>query len=264
MNKIIIVAVSILTLFSCSRTGRGRSESQELKSTETLPSQNKNGVSNENEEVIREFTPKEFTTLSVNLPVDVVYAQGEAKVRVVSKAKYADHIAVRQGSDGNVVIESDDRRVRFWKGTKIYISSEYLDELNLNGALEFQCNSQIRSRNRFSLNLNGSNDVDILGIETNCSMFTCNGSADLKVHSLNSSIVGIRINGSGDMSISGISAESIEAKVNGSGDVTLEGETATAYIDIKGSGNIDASRLKTESIRYSSKGFGKIKLSEAK
>lgn len=253
--------MSIFTLLSCNGGGQGQSSasvpesSAPVVSGTIVPGQG-------NDEVMKEIDLKAFTSLTVNLPADVVYTPGDSKVLIVAKSKHIDHILVRQGDDGAVVIESDDKKIRFWSGTKIYLGSKYLSELKLNGSLEFDCRGTIVSRDGFSLNLNGASDVEIFGIDADWTEITCNGAADLELHSLKSDDVAIKVNGAGDMDLHGIRAKAVDAKINGAGDIDLEGEADTVTLSINGAGSIDASHLRAKIVRPNVKGIGSIRTSE--
>lgn len=253
--------MSIFTLLSCNGGGQGQSSasvpesSAPVVSGTIVPGQG-------NDEVMKEIDLKAFTSLTINLPVDVVYTPGDSKVLIVAKAKHIDHILVRQGDDGAVVIESDDKKIRFWSETKIYLGSKYLNELKLNGSQEFDCRGTIVSRDGFSLNLNGASDVEIFGIDADWTEITCNGAADLELHSLKSDDVTIKVNGAGDMDLHGIRAKRVDAKINGAGGIDLEGEADTVTLSINGAGSIDASHLRAKIVRPNVRGIGSIRTSE--
>lgn len=253
--------MSIFTLLSCNGGGQGQSSasvpesSAPVVSGTIVPGQG-------NDEVMKEIDLKAFTSLTINLPVDVVYTPGDSKVLIVAKAKHIDHILVRQGDGGAVVIESDDKKIRFWSETKIYLGSKYLNELKLNGSQEFDCRGTIVSRDGFSLNLNGASDVEIFGIDADWTEITCNGAADLELHSLKSDDVTIKVNGAGDMDLHGIRAKRVDAKINGAGGIDLEGEADTVTLSINGAGSIDASHLRAKIVRPNVRGIGSIRTSE--
>ncbi len=253
--------MSLFALLSCNGQGRGQSSAPASESS--LPVVSGTIVSGQgNDEVMKEIDLKAFKSLTINLPVDVVYTPGDAKVLIVAKSKHIDHILVRQGEDGAVVIESDDRKIRFWSETKIYVGSKYLNELKLNGSQEFDCRGTIVSRDGFSLNLNGASDVEIFGIDADWTEITCNGAADFELHNLKSDEVSIKVNGAGDMELHGIRAKTLDAKINGAGDIDLEGEADTVTLSINGAGSIDASHLRAKIVRPNVKGIGSIQTSD--
>lgn len=261
MNKAFILTISILALLSCGGCGQRQSSASDLESSapvisgSIVPGQG-------NDEVMKEIDLKAFISLTVNLPVDVVYTPGDAKVLIVAKSKHIDHILVRQGEDGAVVIESDDKKIRFWSGTKIYVGSKYLSELKLNSSQEFDCRGTIVSRDGFSLTLNGAADVEIFGIDADRTEITCNGAADFELHSLNSDDVTVKVNGAGDMDLHGIRVKRIDAKINGAGDIDLEGEADAVMLSINGAGRIDARHLRAKVVHPNVKGVGSIRTSD--
>lgn len=253
--------MSLFALLSCN--GHGRKQSSAPASESSLPVVSGTIVSGQgNDEVMKEIDLKAFKSLTINLPVDVVYTPGDSKVLIVAKSKHIDHILVRQGEDGAVVIESDDKKIRFWSETKIYVGSKYLSELKLNGSLEFDCRGTIVSRDGFSLNLNGASDVEIFGIDADWTEITCNGAADFELHDLKSDEVSVKVNGAGDIELHGIRAKTLDAKINGAGDIDLEGEADTVTLSINGAGRIDASHLRAKIVRPNVKGIGSIQTSD--
>ena len=224
MKKIIAAAIAFAALTACSFTISGSNGSE---------------LSGSSQEVTRTFDVAPFDVLTINVPGDVVYEAGAPKVVIVAPEKYMEHILVEPERDGSLVIKSDDKKIRSFKNTKIYVTSDLLSELTINGAVDMECKHGIRSAGNFDLTLNGAGDLDIDGLEA----------AD----------VTIRCNGAADLDIKGIRAAALDVTMNGAGDIKVAGEAERAWLTINGAGDIDATKLKTAFIRPSVHGVGSVR-----
>ena len=185
----------------------------------------------------RTFDAAPFDILTVNIPCDVVYETGEPKLVIVASEKYMEHILVEQ--DGNsLVVKTDDKKIRSFKSTKIYVTSDLLSSLTVNGAVDMECRHGIRSAGDFALTINGAGDVEIKGLDADAIMVRCNGAADLEILD--------------------ITAAGIDVTINGAGDATLTGAVDYANLTINGAGDINARGLVANSIRPSVRGVGSI------
>ena len=223
MKKIIAAAIAFAALTACNFTISGSNGSE---------------LSGSSQEVTRTFDVAPFDVLTINVPGDVVYEAGAPKVVIVAPEKYMEHILVEPERDGSLVIKSDDKKIRSFKNTKIYVTSDLLSELTINGAVDMECKHGIRSAGNFDLTLNGAGDLDITGLEA----------AD----------VTIRCNGAADLSIKDIDACDLDVTINGAGDARLTGKVDNALLTINGAGDVDARNLEARSIRPSVRGVGSI------
>ena len=180
-----------------------------------------------------------FDVLTINIPCDVVYETGTPKVVIIAHEKYMEHIVVEQDGNGRLSIKTDDKKIRSFKDTKVYVTSDVLSSLTINGAADMECKHGIRSTGDFSLTLNGAGDLDIAGLEAADVTIKCNGAADL--------------------GLSGLKAANLDITVNGAGDVKVAGEADRAWLTINGAGDIDAINLEAASIRPSVHGVGSIR-----
>ena len=224
MKTIMLSAILMATLTSCNFTVSGSNGSETTGSSETLT---------------RTVEVAPFDDLTINIPCDVVYESGSPKVVIVASEKYMNHIVVEDDGAGRVVIKTDDKRIRSFKNTKIYVTSDVLSSLNINGAVDMECKHGIRSTGDFNLTLNGAGDLDIAGLDADNVTVRCNGAADLE--------------------LSGLKAESLDVTMNGAGDVNVGGKVERARLTINGAGDIDATQLEAASIRPSVNGVGSIR-----
>ena len=224
MRMFLTAAVVLATLVSCNFTVSGSNRTEIIGSSETQT---------------RTVEVLPFDQLTVNIPCDVVYELGAPKIVIVASEKYMNHIVVDQDAYGSVTIKTDDKRIRSFKNTKIYITSDVLSALNINGAVDMECKHGIRSTGDFSLTLNGAGDLDIAGLDATNVTIRCNGAADLE--------------------LSDLRATSLEVTMNGAGDVSVGGRVDSARLTINGAGEIDATQLEAASIRPSVNGIGSIR-----
>lgn len=220
----ITAAIMIATLTSCNFTVSGSNSGELIGSSETQT---------------RTVEVLPFDDLTINIPCDVVYELGAPKIVIVAAEKYMNHIVVDQDTDGSVTIKTDDKRIRSFKNTKIYVTSDVLSALNINGAVDMECKHGIRSTGDFSLTLNGAGDLDIAGLQATDVTVKCNGAADLTLKALK--------------------AATLKVTMNGAGDVTVAGEVDRAYLTINGAGDIDAVNLEAAVIRPSVNGVGSVR-----
>ena len=225
MKKILLIAVlSIAAFTSCVFTVSGSNNGELLGSSE---------------EITRTFDLAPFETLTINVPGDVVYESGAPKVVIVAPQKYMEHIVVEPDGAGELIIKSDDKKIRSFKNTKIYVTSDVLSSLTINGAVDMECKHGIRANGDFDLTLNGAGDLDITGLHA----------AD----------VTIRCNGAADVDLTGLNAANLDVTINGAGDVKVAGNADRAYMTINGAGDIDATGLEAAIIRPSVHGVGSVR-----
>lgn len=205
----------------------------------TVSGSNGGEILGSSQEVTRTFDVAPFEVLTINVPGDVVYEAGAPKVVIVAPEKYMEHIVVEPDGDGALVIKSDDKKIRSFKNTKIYVTSDALSSLTINGAVDMECKHGIRTDGDFNLTLNGAGDLDIAGLEA----------AD----------VSIRCNGAADLSLTGLNSANLDVTINGAGDVKVTGNTGRAWLTINGAGDIDATGLEAAVIRPSVHGVGSVR-----
>ena len=114
------------------------------------------------------------------------------------------------------------------------------------------------------MEINGSGDAEIIGIDNEEISLDINGSGDLYVTGKSESVE-IEINGSGDVEMYQVSAKEIIVEINGSGNVEFnDGTCDRMEIEVDGSGDIDAKDLicKEVSIEISGSGNSRVHATE--
>lgn len=225
-SLVLAIAISLASVTACNFTITGSGNNNE---TEIVGS---------SAEQTRSFELSAFDDLTISIPCDVVYESGAPKVVVVASEKYMEHILVEQNSDGSVIIKSDGSKIRSFKNTRIYVTSDRLSALTVNGAVDMECKHGIRSAGNFDLTLNGAGDLEIKGLDADNIDIRCNGAADIEILD----ICAVRVN----------------VTINGAGDATLSGDVDEAALTINGAGDINARGLNARSIRPSVRGIGSI------
>ena len=205
----------------------------------TITGSNEGTIVNAGPEQTRTVDAAPFDVLTISIPGEVVYETGAPKVVIIANEKYMEHIVVEQNGNGRLSIKSDDKKIRSFKNTKIYITSDFLSSLTINGAVDMECKHGIRSTGDFSLTLNGAGDLDIAGLEAADVTIKCNGAADL--------------------GLTGLRAATLDVTMNGAGDVKVSGEADRADLTINGAGDIDATGLEAAIIRPSVHGVGSVR-----
>ena len=111
-----------------------------------------------------------------------------------------------------------------------------------------------------SMQINGSGDAEIEGVDNASLDLNVNGSGDLYVNGKSEELE-ISINGSGNISMSEVMGKDVEISINGSGDVELDGGTCQSLeIDIHGSGDVEAKDMKCQDVNVEVAGSGDIEV----
>lgn len=210
------------------------------------------------EEIVRDERPADFSSLTVNLPLEVIYTTGEPKAIIVGRKKAVEHIVIREDPNGTLTVGSDDRMLRVYSGTRIYLSSRRLESLTLNGAVEFTSRKRLKVADGFTLTANGTAEVELEGVSADSISLRCNGAADVSLLQAKCKVLEINCNGAADIDASDIDCKVVRAQINGAGGVALAGKTDEAVLTINGVGKIDAKHLDAKRIRPSVQGIGSV------
>ena len=182
-------------------------------------------------------TTGEFHAITCNLPGDVIYTPGECAVSINAPDNVLELVTVRN-ENGTLQIKANAGRIRNLKKITINVSSPVLEELNFNGAVDFNAPEGITALD-FNAVVNGAGDIDIKGLKAD-----------------NASLI---VNGAGDATIKDLDCESISVAINGAGDAVLSGRAGRAGLSIAGAGDIDARELNCSDIDTKVRGVGSIR-----
>lgn len=107
-----------------------------------------------------------------------------------------------------------------------------------------------------AMQINGSGDAEIEGVDNASLDLSINGSGDLFVNG-KSEELDININGSGNISMGEAMGKNVEISINGSGDVELDGGTCQSLdINIHGSGDVEAKEMQCQDVNIDVSGSG--------
>jgi hypothetical protein len=107
-----------------------------------------------------------------------------------------------------------------------------------------------------AMQINGSGDAEITGVDNKELELSINGSGDLNVSGKTEKL-DININGSGDIEMEEVAGNDVKININGSGDVIFAGGTCQSIeIEINGSGNVDARQVECQDADVDLSGSG--------
>lgn len=195
--------------------------------------------------VDRQFAWTGKDTLTLNLPVDVTYVQGDdAKIVVSGPQSFVDRLRITDGHIGlgdsdsidhgsltidahGVRIASDSDRVR------ITVIAPAVTRFELNGSGDLEINRY--DQPMLALALNGSGDVTAEGKSQQLELVAA-GSGDADLERLEARDAKIATSGSGDAEID-VSHE-VQIAISGSGDVSLNRKPVSETSTVSGSGEV--------------------------
>lgn len=107
-----------------------------------------------------------------------------------------------------------------------------------------------------AMQINGSGDAEIKGVDNEELELSINGSGDLVVSGKTEKL-DISINGSGDIEMEEVAGNDVAINIHGSGDVIFDGGTCQSMeIDIHGSGDVEAKELECVDVNVDVSGSG--------
>ena len=179
------------------------------------------------EKIVNRYDVGEFDSVVCSGAFDINYNSGSCEVKVEATEREMDGL--------KVYVEDRTLHMEFTKknllGKKsdidVYMRSDTLNSLEINGAAEFESHGGIKAGKQFNLTVNGASDIEIDSLEAEFIRINTNGAADAK--------------------IAGINASELNIQVNGAADIRLAGKTVSTQIEINGAGDIDTSHLQSES-----------------
>ena len=128
----------------------------------------------------------------------------------------------------------------------------FFDSDRLDGSLDIE----ITMPNIEEMEINGSSDVNIEGVDNQELTLEINGSGNLDVTGQSDQLE-IEINGSGDVNMREVGGKDIDVEINGSGDVALTSGTCDNFdIEINGSGSVRAKDVVCQNAEVEINGSG--------
>tara|TARA_R110002096_G_scaffold415163_1_gene616697 strand:+ start:86560 stop:87342 length:783 start_codon:yes stop_codon:yes gene_type:complete len=166
-------------------------------------------------------------------------------------------IKITMGSGYSIEMVGDEERIA---NTILEVKGDTLKIKHKRGNFNYDNDQEmiinIVMPNIESMQINGSGDAEIIGVDNDELELSINGSGDMVV-SGKTNKADIGINGSGDIMMDEVTGNSVGISINGSGDVAFSGGTCTTLeIDIHGSGDVEAKNLKCKDVNVDVSGSG--------
>lgn len=206
--------------------------------------------------IIKEIPVSKFTVVECTLPCDIKYTQGSESFKISAPQNVLDHLVVAV-NEGKMKICLDKTKLFNFEDVKVWVSSKMLSEIIINGTIDFEAESGIKT-DTFKANLNGASDLKIVGLYAKSASITSNGSAEIDIENAYCGKLETKINGTGDCEIEGLECEKLEVTVNGAGGSKIEGHAKEAKLTINGVGGINAKKLKADFMSTAVNGIGSI------
>jgi len=183
--------------------------------------------------------------LTIDVPADVTYVQGDKPGVVISGPKTAvDRVRL---VDGRLTLDDDDApergyirvghgNIRIWSETellKITVTAPSVNSFHVEGSGDLRVEGY--NQPTLGLLLDGSGDVEVAGRAGKLELRS-NASGDADLESLDVNDANIDTTGSGEVRVGPTGA--VEVALAGSGDVHLTRRAASVHQDVTGSGEL--------------------------
>ena len=176
--------------------------------------------------------------LTIEIPADVTYVQGETpSVVVTGPTPMVDRVNL---IDGRLTWDRHDgptHRVTFgWRNNerlRVLITAPTVKSFDLESSADLSIRDY--DQPTFDLSVSGSGDVDAAG-QTRTAMIDISGSGDSDLSALDTTDASVETSGSGDVRVGPTGAAKIN--ISGSGDVDLARRPASLNQTISGSGDV--------------------------
>jgi hypothetical protein len=166
-------------------------------------------------------------------------------------------INIKMGSSYSIEMVGDEERI---SNTILEVKGDTLKVKHKKGRYSYDNDQDmvinVVMPNIKEMQINGSGDAEIEGVDNAMLDLSINGSGDMNVSGKTEEL-DISINGSGDITMGEVGGKNVEISINGSGDVILDGGTCQALeIDIHGSGDVEAKGMECQDVNVDVAGSG--------
>lgn len=205
---------------------------------------------------------KDFSRVELRTAADVDITVGESfSVTVTADDELMEETEIIVRGDRLLIKRKneDERRFFDWKSDgdmDVVITMPEIEEMQINGSGD----TVIRGvdSDELELSINGSGNLDVSGKSKSLDV-SINGSGDIEMAEVDGGNVGASINGSGDIEIAGGVCQTIEIEINGSGNVVARDvECEDAEVNVSGSG--DSIVFASNQITFDSHGSGEVEV----
>lgn len=205
---------------------------------------------------------KDFTRVELRTAADVDITVGENySVTITADDDVMEETEVIVKGERLLIKRKNEDEIRFFnwntKGNmEVVITMPVIEEMEINGSGD----TEIRGvdSEELELRINGSGNLNVRGKSKSLDL-SINGSGDIDMEQVDGGDVEASINGSGDIDIAGGTCQSIEIEINGSGNVEARDvECQDASVDVSGSG--DSVVFASNQITFDSHGSGEVEV----
>lgn len=210
-------------------------------------------VTNQNEGPVTTSTVnvKDFNSISIAYPADVVYIPADTFSVTVKASEKARKDLVISVNDGMLELNTSDtqrnsKHYLFYNNhygdVTITIKAPTLTYVAIAGSGSFKCDSTITTP-QLELVVAGSGEFDINNIRADAVKASIAGSGDIDAGLTEVGNTTLNIAGSGDIDIHLNKCGTVKASIAGSGDMKLKGDVKSFSNEVAGAGDIDIDEL---------------------
>lgn len=204
----------------------------------------------------RDYEVDPFTGIGMNIAAELVYSVGAPSLKITAPDNFLEHLKI-ENEGGMLRITTDGTKLSAAKKIVVYASSATLDNLSVNGAVDFNAKEVVSGN--FTAVINGAGDVDIEKISGNAVDITTSGAGDIELGTATCTTLSIKVNGAGDVDVENASCKFISLQVNGAGDCEIGGTADSAEVVLNGAGEVDVRKLKCDKISSTVHGAGRVR-----
>lgn len=206
------------------------------------------------DKIEKTYRVNDFSRIYLKGPYEVHLKQtGECGLSIFAKEEYLDRIDV-SSNGGELSIEMDGKNYRKTKSIEVYIMFEDLEKLEIQGAVDLQCDSRIRTSN-LKLEFEGAGNVEldveadkiiseIAGVgnfdiegQTEYHKVEFDGIGSYEAKNLRSKYTIVESNGIGSVRV--YASNKFKGEANGIGSVDYYGDPDDVSIDATGLGSVN-------------------------
>lgn len=202
----------------------------------------------------KKYNLDDFTMIYLRGPYEVHLRQSsECGLTIRAKDAHFEKLEV-SSNGGELQIELDGKNYRNTKSIEVYINFKYLEKLDIEGAVDLQCENQIKTDNlklefdgagNVELNINASKMIaEISGVgnfeiegETDYHKVEFSGIGSYEAQDLRSKYTIVESNGIGSVKV--YASNKFKGEANGIGSVDYYGDPDDVSIDATGLGSVN-------------------------
>jgi len=211
-------------------------------------------ISHADDKIEKTYNIDDFTRIYLRGPYEVHLRQAnKCGLTILAKDSYFDKLEV-SSSGGELSIELDGKNFKNTKSIEVYIDFQGLEKLEIEGAVDLQCENQIKTTN-LKLEFEGAGNVElnvdadkiiseIAGVgnfeiegETDYHKVQFDGIGSYKARDLRSKYTIVESNGIGSVSV--YASNKFKGEANGIGSVDYYGDPDDVSIEATGLGSVN-------------------------